>query len=196
MIWRKWQDLETRKSLLFRGNAPSTQETIGKITSQTERNGACNAWLCGNDGTRANLRSANLRDAILCGADLCGANLRDANLRGAKNIPFVPISCPDTGAFTAYKKAGGLIVKLLVTADAKRLSATGRKCRCDKAIVMSIENIDASCAETQAVSSDYDKNFIYRVGETVSVKDFCDDRWNECSAGIHFFVNRREAVDY
>ena len=30
----------------------------------------------------------------------------------------------------------------------------------------------------------------------VSVDDFCDDRWNECSAGIHFFINFEEAVRY
>jgi hypothetical protein len=34
------------------------------------------------------------------------------------------------------------------------------------------------------------------VGETIEVKDFDDDRWNECSAGIHFFITRKEAVEY
>lgn len=26
--------------------------------------------------------------------------------------------------------------------------------------------------------------------------DFCKNRWEECAAGIHFFMNRKEAVDY
>ena len=38
--------------------------------------------------------------------------------------------------------------------------------------------------------------FKYTVGETVEVKDFDPDRWNECSTGIHFFMDRQEAVEY
>lgn len=41
-----------------------------------------------------------------------------------------------------------------------------------------------------------DRSFIYRVGETVSVDDFDNNRWNECAPGIHFFVTRDEAVKY
>lgn len=25
---------------------------------------------------------------------------------------------------------------------------------------------------------------------------FDEDRWNECSHGIHFFINKQEAIDY
>ena len=28
---------------------------------------------------------------------------------------------------------------------------------------------------------------LYKVGEIVEVKDFCEDRWKECSQGIHFY---------
>ena len=144
----------------------------------------------------ANLRGADLREADLRGANLRGANLRGADLRGAVNIPFIPYACPDFGIFIGFKKASGYIVVLEIPEDAKRLSATGRKCRCDKAKVLQIQNIDGTQANIEAVASNRDPSFIYRVGEVVSVDDFDDDRWNECSTGIHFFINRQEAVDY
>ena len=162
----------------------------------------CEGW----QDMRANLRGANLRGANLRGADLRGADLRGANLRGAnlyganlygaKNIPFIPYACPDFGMFIGFKKASGHIVVLEIPEDARRLSATGRKCRCDKAKVLEIQNIDGSKADINSVASDRDSDFIYCVGETVSVPDFDEDRWNECSTGIHFFINRQEAVDY
>ena len=124
------------------------------------------------------------------------ADLRGADLRGAKNIPFIPYACPDFGMFIGFKKASGRIVVLEIPEDAKRLSATGRKCRCDKAKVLEIQNIDGTPADVTEVCSDYRSDFVYRVGEIVNVPEFDEDRWNECSAGIHFFINRQEAVDY
>ena len=155
------------------------------------------ANLYGADLCGANLYGADLCGADLYGADLCGADLYGADLRGAKNIPFIPYACPDFGMFIGFKKArNNLIVVLEIPEDAKRLSATGRKCRCDKARVLEIQNLDGTKSDKTEAVSQYDKDFIYRVGEIVSVPDFCEDRWNECSAGIHFFINRQEAVDY
>ena len=134
--------------------------------------------------------------ANLCGANLFGADLRGADFGRAENIPFIPFACPDTGSFIAYKKASGYIVKLQIPEDAKRLSATNRKCRCDKAQVLEIQNLDGTTADVTEVRSNYDKNFIYKVGKTASVDNFDEDRWNECSKGIHFFINRQEAVNY
>ena len=144
----------------------------------------------------ANLCGANLFGAKLIGADLYGANLCGADLRGADNIPFVPMTCPDTGAFVAWKKANGYIVKLEISEDARRSSATGRKCRCDKAKVIEIQELDGSPSELTEVASGYDRNFVYRVGEIAEEPKYDEDRWNECAQGIHFFINRQEAVDY
>ena len=88
------------------------------------------------------------------------------------------------------------IVKLRITEDAKRSSATSRKCRCSKAEVLSIQNVDGTDAGIAEVRSDRTADFRYRIGETVDVPDFDDDRWNECSRGIHFFITRAEAVNY
>ena len=166
----------------------------------------------------ANLRGANLSDANLCNADLFGANLSDANLRNADlrnadlrradlcgasidqmmwNIytVFYPLQCPESGSYIGYKKASGLVVELEIPADARRSSATSRKCRASKAKVLSITDINGNPAGGQ-VKSNYDPNFVYAIGETVEVTDFDDNRWNECSTGIHHFITRAEAVIY
>ena len=162
------------------------------------------ANLRGADLSVADLRRADLRGADLSEANLSGADLRGANPSGAKNVDqacwniyttFYPLQCPEEGAYIAYKKAGGLIVKLEITEDALRSSATSRKCRASKAKVLSVTNVDGNPAGDQ-VCSDHDKNFVYKVGETVEVTDFDTDRWNECSTGIHHFITRAEAVKY
>ena len=156
----------------------------------------------------ANLRDANLRDADLRGANLCDANLRGANLYGAdlrgtdlrganlRDAKGCYLSCPTEGSFIGWKKASGHIVKLRIPEDARRSSATGHKCRCDKAYVMEIQNMDGTKATEDTVRADHDKNFVYTVGATVEVPDFDDNRWSECAPGIHFFIDRRAAVEY
>ena len=159
------------------------------------------ADLSGADLSGADLSGADLSDADLSDADLSGANLRLANLIGAdlsvaKNVYF-PLACPEEGCFTAFKKAANdLIVKLKIPENAKRSSATTRKCRCDKAVVLSIEYADGTQYEGEFVCSYYDKDFVYTVGQEVSAPDYDDNRWNECSKGIHFFITREEAVRY
>ena len=161
------------------------------------------ANLRGTDLIGANLKDANLRGADLRGADLEGANLTDANLidtnltdvKYDNTTAFFELQCPEEGSFIGYKKADNKIVKLLITEDAKRSSATSRKCRCSKAKVLSITSIDGK-KNFEKVTSDYNINFIYEVGKIVEVENFDDNRWNECSAGIHFFITREEAVTY
>ena len=171
------------------------------------------AILCGADLKDADLYGADLRGANLCGADLRGANLMDAylseadlkyaNLYGAKNN--YPIACPEKGSFIGFKKAYvrdvmeramECIVELEIPADALRSSATSRKCRCSKAKVLSITNLDGTAANALLAFSRIRPGFIYKIGEIVEVPDFNTDRWNECSTGIHFFITRQEAVDY
>ena len=153
----------------------------------------CGAYLCGAYLCGANLYGADLCDANLRDANLRGANLRGANLRDAKGCY---LSCPTEGSFIGWKKASGHIVKLRIPEDARRSSATGHKCRCDKAYVMEIQNMDGTKATEDTVRADHDKNFVYTVGATVEVPDFDDNMWSECAPGIHFFIDRRAAVEY
>ena len=144
----------------------------------------------------ANLRGADLREADLRRADLRGANLRGADLTNAVYTETVlNLQCPEEGSFIAWKKlAGDSIAKLLIPEDAKRSSATTRKCRASKAIVLSI--YDKNNEEISEGRSKRNVDFIYRVGETVYPDSWDEDRWNECSNGIHFFITRREAKEY
>lgn len=151
--------------------------------------------------TEAILRDANLRGAELVGVDLRYANLLGADLRGATFAGVactgttLNLQCPEEDSFTAWKKlADGSIAKLLIPEDAKRSSATSRKCRASKAVVLAIYSKGGE--EISEGKSRYDYEFIYRVGETVYPDKWDEDRWNECSSGIHFFLTRREAEEY
>ena len=165
------------------------------------------ANLCGTNLYGADLRGADLRDANLYCADLRGANLRGANLycadlrganlRGAKyneNTAFFALACPEEGAFIGWKKVDNLLVKLLIPEDAQRSSATTRKCRASKAVVLEITG--ATGAPTLIVNHKYGHDTVYEVGKEVLPDSWDDNRWNECSHGIHFFITKQEAINY
>src|SRR5574344_1702985 len=159
----------------------------------------------------ANLICANLIDADLRGADLIdadlesanlicanlrGANLRSANLRSAKKIPYIPLACPSDGVFTAWKKVNNCLIKLEILEDSKRSSANTNKCRCDKAKVISIVDLsDTNKTITKIINTNYEP-LTYEVGEIAVADKFDEDRWNECSNGIHFFINKQDAINY
>lgn len=178
----------------------SMSDLQGAIFTAADLRGAnltCSYMYC------ANLRSANLEGANLTNADLKDSNLNhadlyNANLTGVKNLPDISMTCPETGSFIGWKKAdNNFIVKLEIPADAKRSSAIGsEKCRCNKAQVLAIENIDGTPAEVTSVHSRYETEFIYTLGETVEEELFDENRFRECSTGIHFFMTREEAVQF
>ena len=122
-------------------------------------------------------------------ANLCEAKEIE-KIFGDINTAFYPLQCPEKGSYTAYKTAARCIVELLIPEDAKRSSATTRKCRASKAKVISITNLDGTPHERDRVASDHDSS------ETIEVPVFDEDRWNECAPGIHHFITREEAVKY
>jgi hypothetical protein len=155
------------------------------------------ANLSGANLSSANLSSAILRDADLSSANLSSAILRKADLSGADNIPFIPLACPSEGEFIGWKKVGDYVIKLRIPAYAKRCSATTSKCRCDKAEVISI--IGTGIRDNESIDSivnDRYNDCEYTVGKMVYPDTFDDNRWNECSHGIHFFINKQEAINY
>ena len=154
------------------------------------------ADLRGADLRGADLIGANLRGANLGYANLRGADLRDADLRGAKDVPFIPINLPE-GEFIAWKKLpNGLIAKLKILEDSKRSRATGDKCRCDKAFVIEFQNKDGSISGEKTYTNNKYTECIYEVGKIVYADSWDENRWDECSHGIHFFTDRQSAVDY
>ena len=150
------------------------------------------------DLRRANLRYANLSNADLRYSDLSDADLRDAILKKVNYnhlTAFLSLQCPEKGSFIGYKKSGDKIVELRIEEDSKRSSATSRKCRASKVTVLSITSIDGA-EEFQKAENTGNYEFTYEVGKTYEVNNFDDNRWDECSTGIHFFITRDEAVKY
>ena len=149
------------------------------------------AGLNGADLSGADLSNANLNNVILN-----GANIYRAILSGAKNVPFIPMNLPE-GEFIGWKKLpNGLIVKLKILEDSKRSKATTEKCRCDKALVLEFQNVDGSKSETTEYTSYRYTECTYKVGEIVYADSWDENRWNECSHGIHFFLDRESVVNY
>ena len=165
----------------------SVDNTLAKTVAEALKGGAN---LYEADLRGANLYGADLYEANLYGADLIRANLRGANLRGAdlRGARGSYMACPTDGSFIGWKNASGYIVKLQIPEDARRSSAGGEKCRCDKAFVIEIQNIDGTNADIETVCSDHDENFVYAVGATVEVSNFDDAR---CAAALDYLT--REA---
>lgn len=166
---------------------------------------------------KANLCGANLSRGLFYGADFADVktdsytNFEYADLAAAINTSClnIPLRCPEKGAFIGWKgcygKRNGLIedlviVKLYIPEDAKRSSATSAKCRCDKAVVLDIQDLNGNPVfyDVTATSLFREQQIYYVVGETVKPVGgaFDINRFAECSAGIHFFYKREDAVTY
>ena len=182
-----------------------TREELNEILAKHKK------WLWDEvGGERADLRYADLRYADLSGANLSGANLRYADLDTVNYnelTAMFALNCPEEGSFIGFKKANrtvgncnyrDVIVKLQITEDAKRSSATTRKCRCSKAVVLGFYDLDHNELPNDiTVESKYTSSFKYVVGETIEpLEPYEENRWIECASGIHFFMTFDEAVNY
>jgi hypothetical protein len=122
--------------------------------------------------------------------------MRNADLRGAKiteEVNEILISltsiCPE-GTLIGWKKCkDDVIVKLEIPAEAKRSNGTGRKCRSEYAKVLEVIRAEIGI-------SNYDNKTEYKAGEMVYSDAWDDNRWEECTSGIHFFLTRKEAEEY
>jgi hypothetical protein len=151
------------------------------------------ADLGGADLGDANLGGADLRDANLGGADLRGADLRGADLGDSRIDPIAAARVslvPKVGQFDGWKKCrGGIVVHVRIPAEARRSSATSRKCRAEFVEVVGVVGGEVGV-------SIHDGKTTYKVGETVRCDRWTEDRWVECGGGIHFFLTRIEAEHY
>jgi hypothetical protein len=170
-------------------------EDGGKRYSCAYREDLIGANLSGADLGGANLSGADLIGADLSGANLSGANLSGADLGGAKNAELALAMSthlpegPMWGWKKCHSKNGDVLVKLLIPAEAKRSHGASRKCRCEFAEVLEVIGAEEAY-------SDYNPHFTYRPGERVTPHKWCDNRWEVCAPGIHFFVTRLEAEAY
>jgi hypothetical protein len=158
------------------------------------------ANLSGANLSGANLSEANLSGANLSGAKLSGANLSEANLSGAdlsdvsfnEATSFFHLCCPETGSFEGWKKCSqGVVARLLIPSEARRSSATSRKCRAEF-----VKTLQLYGTEKDEITGLRDGETLYKVGELTKADAWDDNRWNECSNGIHFFLTRVEAENW
>lgn len=158
-----------------------------------------NAKLINTDFSDADLRGCTLKNANVTSANFYYALLEQTNLENViydNSTKFFGNSCKKEGYIIGYKKCFNYrIVKLLIPKDAKRSSATNEACRCEKARVLSITNLDETKSYQDAFSLN-DANLIYRVNEMVYPDSYNDDPWIESTHGIHFFSTRQQAIDY
>lgn len=159
-----------------------------------------------NTFLNCNFVKLNINNTIFSNNIFIHSRLRDMGPAASDYFDSqIPIHCPEEGEFIGFKKAYlktnsciaylQVLVKLKIPADAKRSSGISNKCRCNKAEVLEITDCVGNESYLKAYSG-YDPNFKYEVGKIVEVEDFNDNRWNECSTGIHFFLTKDEAIKY
>ena len=167
--------------------------------------------LCGADLTKCDLVRADFT-----GANLHYARIEGANLHDATGLPFIPIACPDTGSFTAWKAAylkgteDRVILKLLIPEDAYRTSDTRRECRASKVKVLEIQTFDGKVlVDEHNPEGDYaisikHPEVEYHVGHVTEAQPgylermqrFEGGRYFHHNNGIFFFINRMDAILY
>jgi hypothetical protein len=103
---------------------------------------------------------------------------------------------PQEGAFVGWKKLnGGIIAKLVIPHDAKRMNALGsRKCRAERVFVHEMFADGETFTGTGIGTHDGKTHYI--TGKETLPDSYDDDISAECSHGIHFFITREEAENY
>ena len=131
------------------------------------------------------------------------ANLSYADLHDARNIPnyVLAITCIlPAGDIIGWKKCNNnIIVKMKIPANANRSNSTGRKCRAEYVKVLALyagASLEELSADTIAVTDNHGPKTEYQKGKIVKCDQWDNDRWQECSGGIHFFTTRYEAENY
>ena len=182
-----------------------------------------NAEICDCDFTGADLeeasfplsdmdntifRNANLRNASLSytyrthwcdfsnsdmsGTRVVGVDFDEKMLKGVKGL-YIPIYCPEEGAFIAWKKCReGKVVKLLIPEHAERKGSSLHTCRASEAVVLEIYDKDGNPVDEAC--SIQDEEFKYIKGETVIANDPPDNCGDV--KGIHFVLSRAETECY
>lgn len=130
-----------------------------------------------------------------------GNTFLNCDLTNAISPPYVKMACPTHGSFIGWKKVydgeeGYCLVKLEIPAKAKRSSATSRKCRAEYAKVLGVYTSDLKKIDCKKVVSFAYTRCVYEVGKIVYPDAFDENRYDECSNGIHFFIDVNDAIEY
>jgi len=161
----------------------------------------------------ANLEYANLKFANLESANLKYANLEYVNLESANleytNLKYVNLDkktinkikhtiqiIPEDGSFIAWKKLyNECLAKIEIPARAKRVcNFKNRKCRAS--YVKTLVIWDKNGKKIKEQYGYRDSNTIYKVNRITRPDKFDSNPLKDCTNGIHFFVTKREALDW
>lgn len=151
----------------------------------------------------AKLRKTNFAYADFGHANLLGADFYKSTLCGAafgdtKNMPYVPTWLP-VESFIGWVKIIGedesYIVKIKILNDSQRTRGVGDICRCDKALVLEIQDLEGNKLDIEEIEY-HDKwgTLVFHVWEVTESEEWYPGRWNDCKAGITFFIDRQSAV--
>lgn len=92
-----------------------------------------------------------------------------------------------------------MIVMLIVPASAQRVYCDEQKIRVSEAKVAKFLNFDGSDYKVprgMAVHSDFDCDFIYKLGKVVKPSEAFDPTPGTCGSGIHGFIDINDAINY
>lgn len=149
-----------------------------------------------------NYYNAQFTNTVFLKCNMENTYLMCSNFNDAMVCPSIKMKCPETGSFIGYKictsiEGSRALVKLEIPEDAKRLSGTSKKCRCDKAKVVDITIISTGDKINMAKNEFYPmRQLNYVIGEYVYADSFDENRWNCCTHGIHFFMDKDDAIMY
>ena len=95
-----------------------------------------------------------------------------------------------TEPLTGYKKTReGVVITAEIPAGEIVFCINGKKCRTNRAKITDM-------AGHEVLHSQYDRDFEYRLGQEIEIKDFNLMYNVECGNGFHFFENREDAEGY
>lgn len=145
------------------------------------------------DASHQDLRYVQFIDCVFIKCDFVACNFTKAVFTGcilARRVRFVHCDLQEVNLCDA-----NLYTCKFILSDAYRSSATTRKCRCNKAIVLDAYTLSngQQLPDAVPIHSTYNYAFVYTIGQTLQVDDYDTNRWNECSTGIHFFMEKEDA---
>ncbi len=159
----------------------------------------------------ASLDCCDMSSALIVRTDFIGARAEETSFSDAyiakgnrfsasvMQSPGLRQICPATGAFDAWKivyvERIPHLIHLRVPENALRSSATSRRCRCSEAKVISIRNLCTHESVNSVTNISYCP-CVYTVGKIATPDHFNENRWDECSHGIHVLLTEREAIAY
>ena len=130
----------------------------------------------------------------------CTATIKECHFENG--APYVPTVCPSEGGFIGWKVCinentiNPVLVKLMIPEDAERTSSYGeRKCRCSKAYVVGMYDLNGTPSKVTKAFARY-TNMIYEVGKWVEPDSYNPNREITYTHGIHFFMERQEAINF